>query len=39
MNALRDKVGWKSLCSPKEEGGYGLRCINDWNDAAIMKHI
>ena len=39
MNAQRAKVGWKSLYHPKEEGGLWLRCIKDWNDAAIMKHI
>ena len=39
MNARRAKVGWKSLCLPKEEGGLRLRRIKDWNDATIMKHI
>ena len=39
VNAQRAKVGWKSLCCPKEEGVLGLRRIKDWNDAAIMKHI
>ena len=39
VNARRAKVGWKSLCLPKEEGGIGLRRVKDWNDATIMKHI
>ena len=39
VNARRAKVGWKTLCLPKEEGGLGLRRIKDWNDASIMKHI
>ena len=39
VNARRAKVGWKSLCLPKEEGGLGLRRIKDLNDATIMKHI
>ena len=39
MNARRAKVGWKSLCLPKKEGGLGLRRVKDWNDATIMKHI
>ena len=30
MNARRAKVGWKSLCMPKEEGGLGLRLIKDF---------
>ena len=38
-NARRAKVGWKSLCLPKDEGGLGLRHVKDWNDATIMKHI
>ena len=39
VNARRAKVGWKSLCLPKEEGGLGLRRVKDWNDATIMKDI
>ena len=39
VNARRAKVGWKSLCRPKEEGGLGLCRIKDLNDAAIVKHI
>ena len=39
VNARSAKVGLKSLCLPKEEGGLGLRRVTDWNDAAIMKHI
>ena len=38
-NARRAKVGWKSLCLPREEGGLGLHRVKDWNDATIMKHI
>ena len=39
VNARKDKVGWKSLCLPKEEGGLGLRRVKDWHVASIMKHI
>ena len=39
VNARRAKVGRKSLCLPKEEGGLGMRRVKDWNNATIMKHI
>ena len=39
VNTQRAKVGWKSLCFPKEEGGLRLHRVKDWNDAAFMKHI
>jgi hypothetical protein len=32
-------VAWKSVCVPKCEGGWGLKRIEDWNKAAIMKHM
>jgi len=33
------KVSWEHLCSPKQEGGLGLKAIQVWNKAAISKHI
>lgn len=32
-------MAWKSVCVPKCEGGWGLKRIEDWNKAAIMKHM
>jgi hypothetical protein len=33
------KVSWESICVPKREGGLGLKRLEDWNRAAILKHI
>lgn len=33
------KVSWELICVPKKEGGLGLKRIEDWNKAAILKHI
>jgi hypothetical protein len=33
------KVSWEHLCSPKQEGGLGLKSIQIWNKAAVAKHI
>ncbi|KAL4322447.1 hypothetical protein AHAS_Ahas14G0211400 [Arachis hypogaea] len=32
-------IGWKTLCSPKHEGGLGLRKLSVMNDAFLMKII
>ena len=33
------KVSWKQVCLPKQEGGLGLKRIEEWNKAAVLKHI
>ena len=33
------KVAWKDLACPTEEGGLGIRGIEEWNMAAMSKHI
>ncbi|KAH7846413.1 hypothetical protein Vadar_013777 [Vaccinium darrowii] len=33
------KVSWEHLCSPKQEGGLGLKSLQVWNKSAIAKHI
>ncbi|XP_042488561.1 uncharacterized protein LOC122068744 [Macadamia integrifolia] len=33
------KVAWSVVCTPKEEGGLGLRRLCDWNSAALMRHV
>lgn len=34
-----NKVAWEVICSPKSEGGLGLRNVVDWNHAAMAKHL
>lgn len=33
----KPKVAWKDICSPKEEGGLGLRDGKIWNKAILFK--
>ena len=33
------KVAWSSVCYPLTEGGLGIKRIQDWNRAAILKHV
>jgi hypothetical protein len=35
----RAKVAWDMICTPKTEGGLGLKRVEEWNKAAIMRHI
>jgi hypothetical protein len=33
------KVAWEKVCVPKKEGGLGLKRLNVWNQAAMLRHI
>nr|GEX06388.1 RNA-directed DNA polymerase, eukaryota, reverse transcriptase zinc-binding domain protein [Tanacetum cinerariifolium] len=33
------KVTWKDVCQPKENGGLGLKPLEEWNKALLVKHI
>lgn len=33
------KVAWEYVCLPKKEGGLGLRGLEEWNRAAMLKHL
>ncbi|XP_031254792.1 uncharacterized protein LOC116112812 [Pistacia vera] len=33
------KVAWSSVCYPLTKGGLGIKRIQDWNRAAILKHV
>lgn len=32
-------VAWDSLCRPMQEGGMGIRRIEDWNKAGLLKQF
>lgn len=33
------KVAWKFVCSPKDQGGLGLKDLYTWNEALLSKHV
>jgi hypothetical protein len=33
------KVSWVKVCVPRQEGGLGLKRIDVWNKAAMLRHI
>lgn len=33
----KPKVAWHNICTPKKEGGLGLRDIKTWNSTILMK--
>lgn len=39
QSALGVKVACHLVCIPKQEGGLGLKRIEDCNKAAVLKHI
>ena len=32
-------MSWDHVCLPKQEGGLGLKRVEDWNKAVVTKHI
>ncbi|GKU98316.1 hypothetical protein SLEP1_g11335 [Rubroshorea leprosula] len=39
LTARGAKVNWNTVCSPKQEGGLGLKNLVQWNQACILKFI
>ncbi|XP_022891863.1 uncharacterized protein LOC111406714 [Olea europaea var. sylvestris] len=39
LGAGGSKVAWAKICMPKEEGGLGLRGLEIWNKATMLKHL
>lgn len=37
LHRRSDPVAWDSLCRPMQEGGMGIRRIEDWNKAGLLK--
>lgn len=38
-NQAQAKVAWNYVCVPKQEGGLGIKKLEDWNKASILRHI
>ncbi|KAL0874206.1 hypothetical protein Bca101_023911 [Brassica carinata] len=39
LNPRKAKISWKDVCKPKEEGGLGLRSLEDTNKVCMLKLI
>lgn len=39
MRTSGAKVKWQSVCKPRNERGLGFRLLEEWNRAAMVKHI
>ncbi|GJW18276.1 hypothetical protein Tco_0025712 [Tanacetum coccineum] len=39
MKNGKAKVSWKLVCSPKSQGGLGLKNLSLWNEVLMSKHI
>ncbi|XP_071728746.1 uncharacterized protein [Rutidosis leptorrhynchoides] len=33
------KVAWKFVCTPKDQGGLGLKPMKEWNEVLILKQL
>ncbi|XP_071715263.1 uncharacterized protein [Rutidosis leptorrhynchoides] len=33
------KVVWKVVCTPKDQGGLGIKPLGDWNDVLLVKQL
>ncbi|GJT83822.1 RNA-directed DNA polymerase, eukaryota, reverse transcriptase zinc-binding domain protein [Tanacetum coccineum] len=33
------RVAWKVICSPKSQGGLGIKSLGPWNEALLCKHL
>jgi len=39
LNSKKAKVSWRDVCVPKEEGGLGLRSLEEANKVSCLKLI
>ncbi|XP_022843181.1 uncharacterized protein LOC111366707 [Olea europaea var. sylvestris] len=39
LNTDGTKVVWTKICMPKDDGGLGLRSMEIWNKAVMLKHL
>ncbi|GJR49138.1 RNA-directed DNA polymerase, eukaryota, reverse transcriptase zinc-binding domain protein [Tanacetum coccineum] len=33
------KIAWKVVCRPKDQGGLGIKPLDEWNEVLLMKNI
>lgn len=33
------KIEWNKVCKPKNQGGLGLKSLENWNETLLIKHI
>ncbi|GJR94835.1 hypothetical protein Tco_0267009 [Tanacetum coccineum] len=39
LQRRKAKVAWKEVCQPKQNGGLGLKPLESWNNALLVKHL
>lgn len=39
LKKIGAKVSWLEVCSPKAEGGLGLKSLQVWNRATMLRHL
>ncbi|XP_071728294.1 uncharacterized protein [Rutidosis leptorrhynchoides] len=35
----KEKAAWKFVCTPKDQGGLGLKPMKEWNEVLILKQL
>lgn len=33
------KIKWMEVCTPKAEGGLGLKSLKEWNKTSMLRHL
>ena len=33
------RISWQTICTPKSEGGLGLKDLKSWNHACVLQNI
>ncbi|GKB26479.1 RNA-directed DNA polymerase, eukaryota, reverse transcriptase zinc-binding domain protein [Tanacetum coccineum] len=38
-NHGKAKIAWKVVCRPKDQGGFGIKPLREWNEVLLMKNL